>query len=66
MEVGKETLEELGKEGIKEVKDLAEFNKKIWKQVADNMKHPGGQMKNLDGRADKNHATVPQTLYLFG
>eukprot|EP00957_Ditylum_brightwellii_P162513 12374391-Ditylum_brightwellii.AAC.1 len=31
MEVAKETLTQLGKEGIKEVEDLAEFSKEIWK-----------------------------------
>eukprot|EP00957_Ditylum_brightwellii_P018757 1410149-Ditylum_brightwellii.AAC.1 len=59
-------MEELGKEGIKEVEDLVEFAKKTWKQVADNLKHPGGQIKNLDSRANKNHVMVPQTPYLFG
>eukprot|EP00957_Ditylum_brightwellii_P105499 8042507-Ditylum_brightwellii.AAC.1 len=38
----------------------------MWKQVADNLKHPGGRMKNPDKDADKNHAAVPQTPYLFG
>eukprot|EP00957_Ditylum_brightwellii_P091502 6967843-Ditylum_brightwellii.AAC.1 len=66
MKVTKETLEKLGKEEIKEVKDLAEFNKETWKQVADNLKYLGGWMKNSDNRADKNHAKVPQTPYPFG
>eukprot|EP00957_Ditylum_brightwellii_P165599 12606392-Ditylum_brightwellii.AAC.1 len=65
MEVAKETLVQLGKEGIKEVKDLAEFIKVIWKQVVENLKRPGGQMKNPDREADQSHATVPQTPYLF-
>eukprot|EP00957_Ditylum_brightwellii_P016851 1270531-Ditylum_brightwellii.AAC.1 len=47
MEVAKETLEEVGKEGIKGV---------IWKQVADNLKRLGGRMKNPGSGADKNHA----------
>eukprot|EP00957_Ditylum_brightwellii_P003097 236009-Ditylum_brightwellii.AAC.1 len=58
-------LEELKKEGIKEAKDLAEFTKEMWKQVTDNLKHPGDQMKNPVKEANKNHATVPQTLFLF-
>eukprot|EP00957_Ditylum_brightwellii_P039381 2978701-Ditylum_brightwellii.AAC.1 len=66
MEVVKDTMEELGKEGIKEVKDLAEFTKETWKQVVDNLKCLGGQIKNPDIQANKNHVTVPQTLYLFG
>eukprot|EP00957_Ditylum_brightwellii_P129689 9893064-Ditylum_brightwellii.AAC.1 len=65
MEIAKDMLEELEKEGIKEVEDLAGFNKETWKQVVDNLKCLGGWMKNQDSRADKNHATVPKTLYLF-
>eukprot|EP00957_Ditylum_brightwellii_P028418 2145755-Ditylum_brightwellii.AAC.1 len=66
MKVAKETLEALKKEGIQEAEDLAEFTKETWKQVADNLKCPGSQMKNPDKEADKNHVTVPQTPYLFG
>eukprot|EP00957_Ditylum_brightwellii_P159280 12123999-Ditylum_brightwellii.AAC.1 len=67
MEVAKETLAQLGKEGIKKVEGLAKFSKEIWKQVAENLKHPGGRMKNPDKEKDeKSPATVPQTLYLFG
>eukprot|EP00957_Ditylum_brightwellii_P149003 11344626-Ditylum_brightwellii.AAC.1 len=67
MEVSKETLVQLGQEGIKKVKDLAEFSKDNWKQVAENLKHPGGWMKNLDKKQDNNNPpTIPQTLYLFG
>eukprot|EP00957_Ditylum_brightwellii_P143879 10963725-Ditylum_brightwellii.AAC.1 len=66
MEVLKETLVQLRKEGIKEVEDLAEFSKDIWKQVTENLKRPGGQMKNPDKNPDNdNPPTVPQTLYLF-
>eukprot|EP00957_Ditylum_brightwellii_P178214 13574186-Ditylum_brightwellii.AAC.1 len=61
MEVAKEMVEELRKEGIEEAKDLAEFTKDMWKHVADNLKHLGGWMKNLDKDTDKYHATVPQT-----
>eukprot|EP00957_Ditylum_brightwellii_P039376 2978260-Ditylum_brightwellii.AAC.1 len=56
MEVTKEMLEELRREGIKEAKVLAEFRKETWKQVADNLNHPGGWMKNPDKDANKNHA----------
>eukprot|EP00957_Ditylum_brightwellii_P135443 10327325-Ditylum_brightwellii.AAC.1 len=61
MEVTKDTMEELGKGGIKEVKDLAEFTKETWKLVADNLKCLGGWMKNPDIGANKSHAMVPQT-----
>eukprot|EP00957_Ditylum_brightwellii_P166562 12678617-Ditylum_brightwellii.AAC.1 len=66
MEVMKEMLVQSGREGIKEVEDLTEFNRDIWKQVAENLKHRGGRMKNLDKDANTNHALVPQTLFLFG
>eukprot|EP00957_Ditylum_brightwellii_P004402 334194-Ditylum_brightwellii.AAC.1 len=66
MEVVRDTMEELEEEGINEVKNLAEFTKGTWKQVVDNLKCPGDWTKNLDSRANKNHATVPQTLYLLG
>eukprot|EP00957_Ditylum_brightwellii_P154830 11783993-Ditylum_brightwellii.AAC.1 len=56
MEVVKNVIEELGGKGIKEVKDLAKFKREMWKQVADNLKCLGGQMKNPDIGADKNHA----------
>eukprot|EP00957_Ditylum_brightwellii_P165025 12564095-Ditylum_brightwellii.AAC.2 len=37
----KETLVKLGKEGINKAEDLAKFDQEIWKQVADNLEHPG-------------------------
>eukprot|EP00957_Ditylum_brightwellii_P161770 12316941-Ditylum_brightwellii.AAC.1 len=59
MEVAKETLVQLGKERIKEAKDLAEFNKDIWEQVVENLKRSRGQMKNPNKNTNTNHATVP-------
>eukprot|EP00957_Ditylum_brightwellii_P181044 13791634-Ditylum_brightwellii.AAC.1 len=41
IEVLKETFIQLGKEGIQELEDVAEFSKEIWKQVAENLKCPG-------------------------
>eukprot|EP00957_Ditylum_brightwellii_P104577 7968705-Ditylum_brightwellii.AAC.1 len=62
MEVTKETLIQLGHEGIKKVEDLAEYSKENWKQVADNLKRPRGWMKNLDKEpGDDNPSTVAQT-----
>eukprot|EP00957_Ditylum_brightwellii_P095411 7267570-Ditylum_brightwellii.AAC.1 len=67
MEVSKETLAQLGLEGIKKVEDLAEFSKDNWKQVVENLKRPGGRMKNLDKvQGNNNHSTIPQTPYPFG
>eukprot|EP00957_Ditylum_brightwellii_P076898 5845114-Ditylum_brightwellii.AAC.1 len=67
MDVTKETLVQVSHEGIKKVEDLAEFSKESWKQVADNLKRPGGWMTNLDKEpGDGNPLTVAQTLYPFG
>eukprot|EP00957_Ditylum_brightwellii_P151542 11541106-Ditylum_brightwellii.AAC.1 len=65
MEVTKETFVQLGKEGIKEVEDLAEFSNELWKQVAKNLKRLGGWMKNLDKEANQSYATIPQIPYLL-
>eukprot|EP00957_Ditylum_brightwellii_P088231 6721041-Ditylum_brightwellii.AAC.1 len=67
MEVTKETLTQLGHEGIKKVEDLAEFSKDNWKQVAENLKRQGGRMKN-PGKEHSNDdpSTIAQTLYPFG
>eukprot|EP00957_Ditylum_brightwellii_P108522 8277287-Ditylum_brightwellii.AAC.1 len=62
MEVTKEMLAQLGLERIKKVEDLALFSKDTWKQVAENLKHPGGQMKNPDKvHNNDNPSTIPQT-----
>eukprot|EP00957_Ditylum_brightwellii_P074836 5687233-Ditylum_brightwellii.AAC.1 len=37
-------LTELGEEGIMKAKDLAKFNKDMWKQIADNLKCLGGRI----------------------
>eukprot|EP00957_Ditylum_brightwellii_P016766 1261911-Ditylum_brightwellii.AAC.1 len=62
MEVTKETLTQLGQEGIKKVEDLAEFSKENSKHVAENLKRPGGLMKNLDKEpGNDNPSTIAQT-----
>eukprot|EP00957_Ditylum_brightwellii_P024169 1822176-Ditylum_brightwellii.AAC.1 len=67
MEVTKETLTQLGLEGIKKVEDLAEFSKDNLKKDAENLKCPGGWIKNLDKvHGNNNPSTIPQTLYPFG
>eukprot|EP00957_Ditylum_brightwellii_P103028 7852121-Ditylum_brightwellii.AAC.1 len=67
MEVTKETLAQLGLEGIKKVEDLAEFSNENWKQVTENLKHLGGRMKNPDKvHGIDNPSTIPQTPYPFG
>eukprot|EP00957_Ditylum_brightwellii_P098797 7526448-Ditylum_brightwellii.AAC.1 len=67
MEVTKETLTQLGLEGIKKMEDLAEFSKENWKQVTENLKRLGGRMKNLDKvHSNDNPSTIPQTPYPFG
>eukprot|EP00957_Ditylum_brightwellii_P048898 3709976-Ditylum_brightwellii.AAC.1 len=60
MEVSKETL-------AQKVKDFAEFNKDNLKQVAENLKCQGGQMKNPDKeKGNDNSSKIPQTLYPIG
>eukprot|EP00957_Ditylum_brightwellii_P057470 4357191-Ditylum_brightwellii.AAC.1 len=67
IEVSKETIAQLGHEGIKKVEDLVEISKDNWKQVTENLKRPGGRMKNLaKEKGNDNPSTIPQTLYLFG
>eukprot|EP00957_Ditylum_brightwellii_P048311 3666689-Ditylum_brightwellii.AAC.2 len=65
MDVNLKTFTKLGKEGIVKVEDLGEFNKTMWKQVADNLQHPNGQTKNPDKGLDKG-STVPQSPVVFG
>eukprot|EP00957_Ditylum_brightwellii_P131125 10001325-Ditylum_brightwellii.AAC.1 len=67
MEVTKETLTQLGHEGIKKVEDLVEFSKDNWKQVMENLKRLGGRMKNPDKEhGNNNPSMIPQTPYFFG
>eukprot|EP00957_Ditylum_brightwellii_P022644 1707873-Ditylum_brightwellii.AAC.1 len=67
MEVTKETLTQLGHEGIQKVEDLVEFSKDNWKQVAENLKRLGGRTKNPDKEhGNGNPSTIAQTLYPFG
>eukprot|EP00957_Ditylum_brightwellii_P094381 7186381-Ditylum_brightwellii.AAC.1 len=62
----KETLTQLGHEGIKKVENLAQFSKDNWKQVAENLKRQGGWMKNLDKEhGNDNPSTIAQTPYPF-
>eukprot|EP00957_Ditylum_brightwellii_P036239 2745333-Ditylum_brightwellii.AAC.1 len=62
MEVTKATLAQLCLEGIKKVEDLAEFSKENLKQVTENLKRPGGRMKNPDKvHGNDNPSTIPQT-----
>eukprot|EP00957_Ditylum_brightwellii_P133195 10155562-Ditylum_brightwellii.AAC.1 len=67
MEVSKESLAQLGQEGIKRVEDLVEFSKDNWKQIAENLKRPGGWMKNPDKeKGNNNPSTIPQAPYPLG
>eukprot|EP00957_Ditylum_brightwellii_P150580 11465847-Ditylum_brightwellii.AAC.1 len=60
MEVTKEMLAQLGLKGIKKVEDLAKFSKENWKQITENLKCLGGQMRNPDKvSGNKNSSTIP-------
>eukprot|EP00957_Ditylum_brightwellii_P167125 12722644-Ditylum_brightwellii.AAC.1 len=66
MEMNKETIIQLDHEGIKKMEDLAEFGKENWRQVAKNLKRPGGWMKNPDKEpSNDNPSTIAQTPYPF-
>eukprot|EP00957_Ditylum_brightwellii_P065932 4999997-Ditylum_brightwellii.AAC.1 len=55
IDVETKVLTELEKEGITEVKNLDEFNKATFKQVAGNLRRPGGWTKNLDNVVEKGN-----------
>eukprot|EP00957_Ditylum_brightwellii_P168838 12851471-Ditylum_brightwellii.AAC.1 len=64
IDVVKETLVELGQEGIIKAEDLAKFGRDTWKQVLDNLNCPGGWMNNLNKVTNKNLTMIPQTRYV--
>ena len=59
------TIEQLVNEGIMNVGDLEEFDKDSIKQIAENLRRPGGRMADPNPAAAPG-ATVPTTPYVFG
>ena len=56
---------QLQEEGIDTVNDLVDFDKDTLKQVADNLRRPGGRVPDPDPGAAAG-ATIPTPLFVFG
>ena len=59
------TRTQLQEEGIDTVLDLADFDKDTLKQVADNLRRPGGRVPDPDPGAAAG-ATIPTLTFVFG
>jgi hypothetical protein len=59
------TRMQLQEEGIDDVSDLADFHKDTLKQVADNLRRPGGRVPNPDPGAAAG-AMIPTPPFVFG
>jgi hypothetical protein len=59
------TRTQLREEGIDTVLDLADFDKDTLKQVADNLRRPGGRVPDPDPGAAAG-ATIPTPTFVFG
>lgn len=59
------TRAQLATEGIVEVSDLAEFNETSLKQLADNLRRPGGRIPDPNDNAVPG-ATIPTPPFIFG
>ncbi len=59
------TRTQLREEGIDTVLDLADFDKDTLKQVADNLRRPGGRVPEPDPGAAAG-ATIPTPTSVFG
>ena len=56
---------QLQSEGITSVSDLADFNKDLLQQLADNLRHPGGRVPDPNPAAQPG-STIPTPLFVFG
>jgi hypothetical protein len=65
MAIPHETRMQLQEEGIDDVSDLADFDKDTLKQVADNLRRPGGRVPNPDPGAVAG-AMIPTPPFVFG
>jgi hypothetical protein len=59
------TVLQLQDEGISTVDDLSDFDKDTLKQVADNLRHPGGRIQDPTPGAVVG-ATIPTPPFVFG
>jgi hypothetical protein len=65
MGIDADTVAQLANEGIDNVSDLAEFDKDVLIQVADNLRCPGGQILNPDSNVPAR-STILQPPFIFG
>jgi hypothetical protein len=65
MPIPHETRIQLQEEGIDDVGDLVDFDKETLKQVADNLRRPGGRVPNPDPGAAAG-AMIPTPPFVFG
>ena len=65
MAIPHETVAQLDVEGISHPQDLVEFNKDSLKQVASNLRNPGGRVPNPDPNAPAG-ATIARPPFVFG
>lgn len=59
------TVVQLQAEGIDDPEDLTDFDKDSMKQVAENLRNPGGRIPNPDPGAAPG-STIPRPLFVFG
>ena len=59
------TVLQLQSERITSVSDLADFNKDLLRQLADNQRHPGGRVPDLNPTAQPG-STIPTPPFVFG
>ena len=65
MAIPRATVTQLQSEGIVSVEDLAEFDKESLKQIADNLRRPGGRIPDPTPGAAAG-ATIPTPPFVFG
>ena len=56
---------QLAQEGIQSVDNLADFDKEVLQQLADNLRRPGGRVPNPDPGAAIGE-TIPTPAFVFG
>ena len=65
LELDAATVSQLQVEGISTPNHLVEFDKDALKQLADNLRNPGGRVVNPDPNAPEG-STIPRPPYIFG
>ena len=65
MEISVATIVQLVQEGIEHPEDLQDFDKDSLKDVANNLRNPGGRIPHRDPNAQEN-ATISTPYVVFG